>query len=230
VNTDNWTNRWVHGRTSPVPRRFPARPAFTLVELLIVVAVLAMVLTLSLPSLRKLSVKSELRNAARQLRVAVLQARLAAIESGDLTYFHYQLGGGRFESGRGAKLTTLPSQADGPLDAAELAPPDSDATATDEVTEPQTLPLGVRFADPAAEGSPQPPVADGELPDDGSWSTPIVFYPNGRTRNARIVLITEAYRIELAVRGLTGTVQISQIERLVPAEDEMSAASDEALP
>jgi hypothetical protein len=57
-----------------------------------------------------------------------------------------------------------------------------------------------------------------------------VFYPNGRTRNARIVLLTEAYRIELAVRGLTGTVQISQIERLVPAEDETSEASEEALP
>ena len=217
------------GRNSPAPRRFRVRPAFTLVELLIVVAVLAMVLTLSLPSLRKLSVKSELRNAARQLRVAVLQARLAAIESGDLTYFHYQPGGGRFESGRGVQLATLPSSADQPLDATELAPPDADATATDEVTEPQTLPLGVRFADPAVEGSPQLPATDGELPDDGSWSTPMVFYPNGRTRNARIVLITEAYRIELAVRGLTGTVQISQIERLVP-EDETSEAGEEALP
>jgi prepilin-type N-terminal cleavage/methylation domain-containing protein len=230
VNTDHWTNRWVHGRTSPASRRFPARPAFTLVELLIVVAVLAMVLTLSLPSLRKLSVKSELRNAARQVRVAVLQARLAAIESGELTFFHYQPGGGCFESGRGAKLAALPSQADGPLDAAELDSPDSAATATDEVIEPQTLPLGVRFADPAAEGSPQLPATDGELPDAGSWSTPMVFYPNGRTRNARIVLMTEDYRIELAVRGLTGTVQISQVERLVPAEDETSAAGEEGLP
>ena len=60
------------------------------------------------------------------------------------------------------------------------------------------------------------------MPDDDSWSTPIVFYANGRTRNARIVLINEGYRIELDVRGLTGTVQISQIERLVPAEDETS--------
>ena len=66
-------------------------------ELLIVVALLAMVLTLSLPSLRKLSAKSELRNAARQLRVTLLEARLAAIDSGDLTYFRYQPGGGRFE-------------------------------------------------------------------------------------------------------------------------------------
>lgn len=222
--------RTISDRTSPAQRRLPAKPAFTLVELLIVVAVLAMVVTLSLPSLRKLSAKSELRNAARQLRVTLLETRLAAIETGGLTCFRYQPEGGRFEAGRGSRFTTLPTQADPPLAATGPDQPNSDATAMGEMTEPRTLPHGVRFADPSAVGQSPPPAAVNEVPDDGSWSPPILFYPNGRTRNARIVLVTEAYRIEVAMRGLTGTVRISQIERLPPAEPGPSAAAAEATP
>jgi type II secretory pathway pseudopilin PulG len=199
------------------------------VELLIVVALLAMILTLSLPSLRKLASKSELRNAARQLRVTLLESRLAAIESGGLTYFRYQPGGGGFEAGRGSKRSAFSTEAKQPVFAAEPNQPDSGAAAPDEASQPQMLPRGVRFADSLTERQLPTPAA-GELSDDGSWSTPILFYPNGRTRNARIELINEAYRIELNVRGLTGTVQISQVERLVPVEAGPSEATAEAAP
>ena len=68
---------------------------------------LALVLALSLPSLRRLSSKSELQNAARHLRAILLQSRLTAIESGSVTYFRYQPGAGSFEAGGGAKRQAL---------------------------------------------------------------------------------------------------------------------------
>ena len=171
-------------------------------ELLIVVALLAMVLTLSLPSLRKLSAKSELRTAARQLRVTLLETRLAAIDSGGLAYFRYQPGGGRFEVGRRTRVSSPPHQTRQEPDVTEPDQFDVGTTAGDEVTEPQSLPRGVRFADPSTDRQLAPPAAVSDVPDDDSWSAPIVFYANGRTRNARIALSNDLYRIELNVRRI----------------------------
>ncbi len=211
------------GRTSPARRRLPAAPAFTLVELLIVVALLAMVLTLSLPSLRKLSAKSELRNAARQLRVTLLESRLAAIESGSLTYFRYQPGGGRFEAGRGIKRPArFRRSRAGRRSPQNLTSPTPCHGARTRRHSRSRCPSACGSPSHRQTGNSATPAAASELPDDASWSAPIVFYPNGRTRNARIALVNEAYRIELNVRGLTGTVQISQVERLVPVEAEPS--------
>jgi len=214
------------GRSSPARRRFPAADAFTLAELLIVVALLAVVLTFSLPSLRRLSARSELRTAARQLRVTLLEARLAAIDTGSPAYFRYQLGGGQFEVGRRSTVSLLSRRAGQDPNVAEPDQLDVGTTLGDEATAPQSLPRGVRFAEPLTDGQRLRSAAVSEVPGRESWSAPIVFYANGRTRNARIALSNELYRIEVDVRGLTGTVQISQVERLPPSD----AALPEPLP
>jgi prepilin-type N-terminal cleavage/methylation domain-containing protein len=221
--------RSTGSRTSRCQRRRPAARAFTLAELLIVVALLALVLSLSLPSLRRLSSKSELQNAARQLRATLLQSRLAAIESGSVTYFRYQPGGGSFEAGGGARRPALSAAAERPS-FAEPQRPDSGVAAPDEATPLQLLPIGVRFAEPSTHQPLRPPVATDQVSGDAAWSAPLLFYPNGRTRNARIALVNQAYRIELNVRGLIGTVQISQVERLVSVEAGPSQATAEAAP
>jgi hypothetical protein len=195
--------------------------------LLIVVALLALVLSLSLPSLRRLSSKSELQNAARHLRANLLQSRLTAIESGSVTYFRYQPGGDSFEAGDRARRPA-PSAAAERLSSAEAQPPDSEVAAADEAAPLQRLPLGVRFAERSTHQPLRPPADAGQVSGDAAWSAPILFYPNGRTRNARIALFNQFYRIELNVRGLTGTVQISQIERLVPLEAGPSESTAEA--
>jgi len=210
VGSQSIRRRRAWGRTEPPGRRI----AYTLVELLIVVALLSVILTLTLPSLRQLSAKSELRDAARQLRVALLEARLAAIESGSLTYFRYQTGGGRFEVGRAA----APPQSGGPpADADRAAQGDADLEST---AQPRWLPLGMRFVDPVDDRPIEPPAAadEEEAAGDASWSAPILFFPNGRTLDARIALRTASHRIELQIRGLTGTVQVSRAERLLPPE------------
>lgn len=218
--------RSAGGRASRCQRTRPAAFAFTLTELLIVVAVLALVLSLSLPSLRRLSSKSELQNAARQVRANLLQSRLTAIESGSVAYFRYQPGGGGFEAGCGGRRPARAAAGERPSFAEP--PPDSDAAAPDEAPPRQLLPLGVRFAEPSTDRQLRPPAAASQVSGDAAWSAPILFYPNGRTRNARIALVNDAYRIELSVRGLTGTVQISQVERLVSVEAGPSEATAEA--
>jgi len=58
------------------------------------------------------------------------------------------------------------------------------------------------------------------------WSSPIVFYPNGRTSNAVIELVGERdYRIRLTVRGVTGAIFISKLER-PPQELEVELSAE----
>ncbi len=71
---------------------------YTLLEMLILVALLALVAGLCWPSLRRLSQKRELLESARQIRVELLRTRLDAIEAGSARQFRYQPGSGLFES------------------------------------------------------------------------------------------------------------------------------------
>ena len=99
-----------------------------------------------------------------------------------------------------------------------------------------SLPIGVRFAEAASARSmpfvsSDPP--DSELPIESErggsadddfvsefspvlWSAPIIFYPDGRTRNAKILLLGErGFQIEVSLRGLTGTATVGELKRAV---------------
>ena len=200
--------------------RVRRRRSFTLLELLIVLAILAMVVSLAWPSLRTLSQTGQLRDAARQLRVQLLEARLNAIQSGSVWFFRYQPGTGSYEVASGSDFETAdelglmtPGDARG-----DDRLPDRDL---DQDQSPQReLPSDIIFFDPDAE-----PETDlgGELGGDDisqAWSAPIVFYPNGRTLNARLRLGTRRYVIEVSLRGLTGTVNIGEVQRLESENDQ----------
>jgi type II secretory pathway pseudopilin PulG len=195
------------------------------VELVIVVALLSIILTLTLPALRKLSGKSELQNAARQLRVTLLEARLAAIDSGQPVYFRYEPGGHAYEI---EQTSTSSAEQISAEDLRSDSPPNTEHRTAN--TDPQTLPHGIWFADAPADG----PIRESEAADgraaEASWSAPIPFYPNGRTGSARIALVNRHYRVELNVRGLTGTVQVSPAERLAPSAQDSPEMLPEAAP
>jgi hypothetical protein len=78
----------------------------------------------------------------------------------------------------------------------------------------KTLPEGIKFlVDPTA-GSDPTASADQQTPSLGDsgdgWSEPILFYPDGTTSNARLMLVNDRNRtLRLVLRGLTGTVTVS---------------------
>ncbi|MCL4204241.1 MAG: prepilin-type N-terminal cleavage/methylation domain-containing protein [Pirellulaceae bacterium] len=206
------------------PLRF--RHGYTLVELLIVVAVLATVVSLAVPSLRKLSQRGQLQDAARQLRGQLLAARLLAIESASSTLFYYQPDTGIYlVTGSGQAPRELPPLGD--LAVGEAVSDDAAAT-VGRMAEPseQTLPSDVRFLSPAEAAVPLAAETTAGNASGSGWSEPLIFYPNGRALNARIRLASDRYWIEVTVRGLTGTVRLSPVQRLAAAADEPS----EALP
>jgi prepilin-type N-terminal cleavage/methylation domain-containing protein len=212
--------------------RAPAPRGYTLLEMLVVLAVLALLCSLSWPAVHGMFGKGELREAAKQVRVALVKARLGAIESGVAQRFRYLPGTERFE------VAPLPTS----LDEEKTAAPwrFRPRASADEPIQ-GFLPKGVIFEEydprhdpgndsrvaapvsalPRAGAQPQvsPLPQSGEGPgvrgrDDANWSAPIVFFPNGRSVNARIRLAgPRGLWIEVTLRGTNGATRIGPLER-----------------
>ncbi|MHB8972780.1 MAG: pilus assembly FimT family protein [Pirellulaceae bacterium] len=69
---------------------------FSLLELIIVLAILAMLLAVAWPSLRRPVMRSAAQQAARQLVKDLARARMAAIDSGQVMRFRFEPGGIRY--------------------------------------------------------------------------------------------------------------------------------------
>ncbi len=183
----------------------PPRRAFTLLELLVVLAVLAVLAALSWPAVRGLLEKTHLQSAAKQLRAALVRARLDAMESGAVRQFRYQPGTGRYEISAAATLDA----AEDPGFESEGGPaPGPKSVVAD------TLPGGAVFEE--AE-TVEDLLGAADLLDagaDGFWSAPVWFYPNGRTSSARYRLAGQrGYTIEVVLRAVTGTVVIGELQQ-----------------
>jgi hypothetical protein len=204
--------------------------------MLIVLAVVTALVALAMPALRRPLAKSELRDAAAQLRVELAKARLKAIESGALLMFRYQPGTGRFVL---VPQSNVAADEEGMALLAEEADP-ADSPATRELAhgamflDPDSQPLPKQpamalpmGADPAAsavapvEQLPAVGTQEGfSLLGEQKWSKPIFFYPTGRTSNARLRLLGQHdYFIDVLLRGLTGSVKVGEVRRPRPVEE-----------
>ena len=195
------------------------RHAYTLMELLIVIAVLSTVIGLAVPSLRKFSERGYLQDAARQLRGQLLSARLQSIESASSRFFFYQVDSGVYlVTGADDALSLIDGSGDLFLGDDVADEPVEYGRSGDESSD-QTLPSDIRFVardmHSLGGGAADQPNGRGE----GVWSEPLIFYPNGRALNTRIRLASDRYWIELTVRGLTGTIQLSPVQRLAESSD-----------
>jgi type II secretory pathway pseudopilin PulG len=188
-------------------------------ELLIVLAVVSTVIGMAVPSLRKFSERGYLQDAARQLRGQLLSARLQAIESASSRFFFYQTDSGAYlVTGAEDALSLIDESGDLFLGDDVADEPVEYGRSGDESSD-QMLPADIRFVarDMHAVGGA---AADQTTSShEGVWSEPLIFYPNGRALNTRIRLASDRYWIELTVRGLTGTVQLSPVQRLVESSD-----------
>jgi prepilin-type N-terminal cleavage/methylation domain-containing protein len=195
--------RHRYRRPSVDPRR-----GFTLLELIVVLAVLAVVAALSWPAVRGLLAKSQLQNAAKQLRAALVRARLNAMESSTVRQFRHLPGTGRYEI---SVVATLDAPEDAGFPAASGAELGRKGVVVD------ALPGGVVFEGASALEDLLSEAGVAEDRGEGGWSAPVFFYPNGRTSGARFRLTGRGdYGVEVTLRAVTGTAAISQLEQVEP--------------
>jgi len=197
------------------------RHGFTLIEVMLTLALLVTLAAFCWPLLQKPFAQRELRAAADQVRAAWVRARVAAMNS-DRTYvFRYEPEGRQYRvECRAAEMPT----ADLALaESAGLATGGSQSASEPTCTEAR-LPEGVAFT--GSETTLDTRSATVALEPDAlaaggkSWSEPILFYPDGTTSTARLELRSERGRaVELSLRGLTGVVNVSDV--YLAAEGEM---------
>lgn len=209
-------------RTVAVTSADAKRSGYTLIEILIVMAVLAAMAAFTVPAMRGPLDKSRLRAAGRDVSAALSKARALAIREGVTMQFMYRSGGSEWQIQR----TGLPPMQSRQMDSADAAADSSNASAG--FTASQTggagivrsgqLPPGIFFqaADQNDELTDSASM-DSFAPSDelsaeatDSWSTPITFRPSGRSQDAELILQgARSFAVRIRLRGLTSAVRYS---------------------
>jgi len=174
-----------------------SRRGYSLVELLIVLAVLSALAALAQPSLRGVLDKSRLTGAARQVQAALAKSRALAIREGVPVWFRFEPGGQVWWIERDPAVQPVAAPAVG----SEFAAPavvESANTAAAPATEPATVTAVVLRSDRLPKGVSFPPAGSGQS-DRIPWSA------LGRTSSCQLRLYGQRqFVIDLTLRGLTG--------------------------
>jgi len=188
------------------------RLGFTLVEVLLTLCLLVVIASLAWPALDKPFANQRLRKSADRIRAAWCEARVDAMDAGTVYVFHYAIEGDRY---RVERRDDLMATADASI---EQGTSPSSVSGTPQVVE-RILPFGVTFVTGEIEADSRATMlgvdSDASATASSSaanWSQPIVFYPDGTTSTARLIMKNEHDRhIRLSLRGLTGVVRIADV-------------------
>lgn len=194
-------------RRSGRGRRRHSRPAFTLFEMLLVMAVMVLVVGIAWPSLSSIRHRQHLHQSAETVKVRMMGARVHAIESG-LTYqFRYAPGGREFVVVPYSEISP-DTPASGPGAVARLA---------------GSLATTVQFDADLSGGDTtsaiglNPALLDG-IPEaaefhEVSWSAPVLFFPDGTATGTEVVIKAETQQsLRLTIRAFTGGVTVTAVE------------------
>lgn len=193
------------------------RPAYTLVELMLVLAIVAALAAVAWPSVLRMQADYDLSSAAEQVRQQIGQARARAVHAGLAFQFRYEP--------KGRHFCVIPFEAEPeaiPVSAPSANTPVQAKTSqrfAGEVSKRITFqpPASNTLSLTAAQKVPE--AAFQGLPNAGTltsvnWSGPLIFHPDGTAADALITLgDPRGHRIDISIRGLTGAATVSPIHR-----------------
>lgn len=206
-------------------------PAFTLLELMLVLAIIAAIGAIAFPAFSGVFDRQRLQASAEKIRLELDRARLLAMKTGQAQMFECAIGQGKFSVhpltqqsdttnvGDGAKVLTqygvvAETNENGALMAAE---PNSLTGDVKELEEKITFVSCIVATDSRAYNVAQQSTA-------GQVSTMnvgqvIIFYPDGSTSNAELRLQNPRGEVRaVRLRGLTGHVKVLTITNVSSAD------------
>lgn len=191
-------------------RRF--RRAFTLVEVLLVLAVIVVAGAVVAPFVQDSLRRQRLKSAAETMRIEWARAHVKAMKTGRILVFRYKMGGNEFSL---QPWVGGDSATEGDSQVAGFESPEEDAV---EPVVTKELEDGITFAAGEAKFETRAYQVENGLQASetgGEWSKPVLFYPDGSATDAFVIVADakqDAYRIQL--RGLTGTSYIGEEQKL----------------
>ena len=202
----------LRGAVGPAARRQSQHRAFTLLEVLLVLAIVLIISGVAAVALKRPLIRQRLRSAADAVRSEWCRARVDAMKTGHTFAFRYRVRGDRYRLG----AQEDPSAAESST-AAQPPAPDEEEMGDDPLPPPvdKTLPQGIRFL-PADGGSALAAMGDNPetqpAENTGDWSDPIYFYADGSTSDARLLLAADRHSaMRLQIRGITGSVTVDDV-------------------
>ena len=224
--------RRLFNRTS-IPRR-RAVSGMSLLELLLVVGLLATVVAISWPALRRPMNRSFVQTAAQDLQRALLAARFEAMDRSSVRVFQFQPGSTQYWIGEQAQdeLREEVASANGSSNSMSRATDEKEFVA-------QHLPDGTFFQSPGtarrdnADDTQESPSAETieTASQEDRWSKPVRFYPSGRMDSATLVIESEdGYVITIEMQGLAGRIRLIDLRRVSSEATENSPDTDDELP
>ncbi|MCA9049669.1 MAG: type II secretion system protein [Planctomycetaceae bacterium] len=183
-----------------------SRAGFSLLELLMVTAILAMISALAAPQLMSMMRESAVFEAADRVREAMGDARRYAIDTGIDYEFRYEI--------NGSSIVVLPTESELNLDESGTASTTTERYIRLSLELPESLRLHGTSAEETSERLD--PAVFGDLPGgqlaQKNWSSPIVFRFDGTSSGAE-VRVSDATGLTSSVtlRSLTGSARVSLV-------------------
>jgi len=186
--------------------------------MILVLAVLVIVGTMALPALQGPMDDQRLRKAADLVRAQWAKARVAAMKTGRMQVFRYELDGEFYSIQSWQGQTDAVEASSDPI-----TDPLMDGAASQIDARNANNPLGIAgvklppgikfFSGEAAADSRSMEVTASATGSDSATGLcqPIIFYPDGSTTDARLVLTNDRFCVELRLRGLTGLSRGSEL-------------------
>jgi len=183
-----------------------SRVAFTLLELVLVISVIIVVTALASPAIQRTFTRQALQKGADRVRVAMGQARVRAIRTGEEHAVFYSQEGSWFNVApfsAYAEQKELANKRERKVDEGNYSNFDDDL-----------LPKGVTFSSAQTDVDSR---AAAVLEDGGASSREaigmILFYPDGTSQDAKLLFTNqEQLYVQLELRGLTGLARTVRVE------------------
>ena len=190
-------------RRSSSLRSSNGQSGFSLIEMILVIAILIVVASLAAPAIQRTFARQALQKGADRVRIAMGQARVKAIRNGEEYCVFYTPTGSWFDVG---PFTSFQEQASNGSRRQQQLEQGILTNFEDDV-----LPMGVKFAGTSTGTNSR----DATVLQSGSSSRigMILFYPDGTSQDAKVVIENEkkAY-IQIQLRGLTGIARTVRID------------------
>lgn len=196
------------------------RGAFTLLEVLLAIAILAALSAVVIPQIGSVLGDQQIAGAASQLRAEMTRLRVRAMREGRVMMLEGMIDSGQlrikpyFSMQDSVEALDQTGSQSALLQGAEQAAVDTDiATDSSESEEIIELPEGVSVESVGVTSAARAMQIEQEaLSDQGQgWSRPILFYPDGVTSTGTILLKHEKNgKRAVKIRGITGDVTIER--------------------